>query len=273
MRRNLSQPAAPCGRGPSRGVGLRARGPRASTLSGTPTPTAIRNPGPSQSLAAAALQPRPLAAVPDPTLRPFARPPAAFNPSHSPLYPPGRPLAAAPTSEGCSQPLAPTPSRTPPHPAPPAPSARGPRGLQPRPLAALPDSPTPRGRSNFGKLSQPLAPTPLRTPPARPAPCPLAAAHRAAFSPGNSAVPPFAPLAAAPTSERAVPNHRHPRARPGARRTLPPRPQPAALFQHLELELHHLAAHHVTEIMLPKPPVSRKPVHQELESQPPPECQ
>jgi len=47
----------------------------------------------------------------------------------------------------------------------------------------------------------------------------------------------------------------------------------AALLDRLELELHHLPAHDVAQIVLPKLPETPGVVHQELEAQPAPERQ
>ena len=45
------------------------------------------------------------------------------------------------------------------------------------------------------------------------------------------------------------------------------------LFNDFEFELHHLAADDIAEVILPEFPVAAKMVHQEFESQPPPEGQ
>src|SRR5438034_7911731 len=44
-------------------------------------------------------------------------------------------------------------------------------------------------------------------------------------------------------------------------------------LQHLELEFHHFAAHHVAKIVLPKAAVARKSIDQKLKAEPPPHGQ
>src|ERR1035441_5155633 len=43
------------------------------------------------------------------------------------------------------------------------------------------------------------------------------------------------------------------------------------LLKDLKLELHHLAAYHVAQVILPEFAVARKTIYQEFEAQPPPE--